>query len=194
MAIFPNKKTPIDAVLSMRAKGLSNTQIIQTLQRDGYSYGDILNALDQADQPTGAPIMAPQDPMNQGFMPAAMNIPQPVQVAPQQDLSSSEDLIEAIIDEKWNELVKDIEKIVDWKNKTENRITGLQQEFADLKSNFDKVHQAVIGKIGEYDKNILEIGSDIKAMEKAFSKVLPVFTDNVNELSRVVDKVKRKKK
>jgi hypothetical protein len=192
MAFLSNKKVPVDQVRGMKSQGYTNTQIIETLQRDGYSYADIIGALDQMDQQTGAPFANAMPKMD---MPAPMSIPQPQQQsAGSYDVGSSEELIEAIIDEKWNELVKDINKIIDWKNKTENKITAMEQKFNDLKENFDKLHEAVIGKIGEYDKNILEVGSEIKAMEKVFSKVLPVFTENVNELSRITSKVKGKRK
>jgi len=199
MAFLGSKKPPVDQVKNMKAQGLSNTQVIESLQRDGYTYADIIGALDQVDKSGGGPTHH-NSGMNTGFSPnpigspAPMSIPQPQPQQPMMnDLGSSEDLIEAIIDEKWNELVKDINKIIDWKNKTENKITSLEQKFNDLKDNFDKLHEAVIGKIGEYDKNILEVGSEIKAMEKVFSKVLPVFTENVNELSRITTRVKKGK-
>ncbi len=104
--------------------------------------------------------------------------------------SQIEEIAEAIIDEKWGELVKNINKIIEWKNATEARINSLDQAFKDLKHEFDKLQTAVVGKVGEYDKNILEVGAEIKAMEKVFQKVLPAFTENVNELSRIVYKVK----
>lgn len=196
MVFLSNKKVPVDQVHNMKQQGYSNTQIIETLQRDGYTYADIIGALDQADQSSGAPLNRPpnQDDSFKPDMPAPMSVPQPQQSSASVDVGSSEDLIEAIIDEKWNELVKDINKIIEWKNKTENKISALEQKFSDLKESFDKLHQAIIGKIGEYDKNILEVGSEIKAMEKVFSKVLPVFTDNVNELSRITSRMKKKKK
>lgn len=105
---------------------------------------------------------------------------------------SSEEYIEAIIDEKWTELEADVQKIVEWKNRSEQRITQLSQQVVDLKDRFEKLHAALIGKIETYDKNILEVGAEIKAMEKVFSKVLPVFTDNVKQLSDITDKMSRK--
>ena len=105
--------------------------------------------------------------------------------------SDAEEMIEAIIDEKWNDMVADINKVISWKESTEARITKLEQQMNDLKDQFDKLHQAVIGKVGEYDQHILEVGAEVKAMEKVFSKVLPVFTDNVAELSRITDTMKR---
>ena len=102
-----------------------------------------------------------------------------------------EELIESVIEEKWEELSKDITKIVEWKNEVETKISKLEQRFESLKDDFDKLHQAIIGKIGEYDKNILEVGAEVKAMEKVFSKVLPLFTENVSELARITQGLKK---
>lgn len=104
--------------------------------------------------------------------------------------ATNEELIEAIIDEKWNELLKDVNKIIEWKNQTETRVTSIEQEIKDMKDQFDKLHQGLLGKIGEYDKHIVDIGTEIQAMEKVFAKVLPVFTQNVSELTRITDDLK----
>ncbi len=120
------------------------------------------------------------------------NIPQ--MQTPMSNGPTNEELIEAIIDEKWNELVKDISKIIEWKNATENRVTSIEQQIKDIQNSFDKLQQGVVGKIGEYDKHILDVGSEIKAMEKVFEKVLPVFTQNVSELTKITDDLKVKLK
>ncbi len=44
---------------------------------------------------------------------------------------------------------------------------------------------------GEYDQNILNVGTEIKVMEKVFQKVLPTLTENVNELSRITKGMKK---
>ncbi|NTV23160.1 MAG: hypothetical protein HGA85_02160, partial [Nanoarchaeota archaeon] len=55
------------------------------------------------------------------------------------------------------------------------------------------LNRAIVSKVNEYDKHILEVGSDVKAMEKVFSKVLPAFAENVNELSRIANTLKEEK-
>ena len=105
--------------------------------------------------------------------------------------TTNEELIEAIIDEKWNELIKDVTTIIEWKNITESKIKLLEQQIDTMKNDFDKLHQAVLGKVGDYDQHILDVGAEIKAMEKVFAKVLPVFTENVSELSRITDDLKK---
>lgn len=124
----------------------------------------------------------PQQPTNQ--MPGQQMPTMPVS---SQDGATNEELIEAIIDEKWNELLKDINKIIEWKTETQNQLVQFEQQIKDMRDEFDKLHQAVVGKVGEYDKHILEVGAEIQAMEKVFSKVLPAFTNNVSELSRITD-------
>ncbi|MCF7798931.1 hypothetical protein K9M74_03435 [Candidatus Woesearchaeota archaeon] len=116
---------------------------------------------------------------------------QPLAGSPQQFQTTNEELIEAIIDEKWNDLVKDINKIIEWKNTADTRLASMDQQIKDLRNEFDKLHQAVIGKVGEYDQHILDVGAELKAMEKVFAKVLPVFTENVSELSRITDTMKQ---
>lgn len=105
-----------------------------------------------------------------------------------------EEMAEAIIDEKWEEMLKNISKIAEWKDKTDSVITKLEQEMKDLKDNFDRLHKAIIGKISEYDRNILNVGTEIKAMEKVFQKILPTFTENVSELSRITKNLNQKAK
>jgi hypothetical protein len=165
----------------MKGQGMSNNQIIQSLQRQGYTSTQIFDAL------SASPAPAP---------PAAYSAPpmQPMRMDPAPGFiagTDNEEVIEAIIDEKWNDLLADINKVIAWKEATDTRIAKMEQQMTDMKESFDKLQAAVIGKVGEYDQHILEVGAEVKAMEKVFSKVLPVFTDNVAELSRVSEQIKR---
>ena len=224
---------PTDKVMMMKRQGLSNNQIIQTLQNDGHDSTAIFDSLNQADlkggvemssqntaKPQEAPADAgPQQPAQAGPMPPPQSGPggppggpmpppqsspgmgqpmgQPMGMGPEPvssgpGLERIEELAEAIIDEKWNEIVKSINKIADWKERTETKITKMEQEMVDLKKNFDQLHKGILGKIGDYDKNLVNISSEIKAMDKVFQKVLPVMTENVNELSRITQDMKKK--
>ncbi|NQU98236.1 hypothetical protein HQ533_02110 [Candidatus Woesearchaeota archaeon] len=210
----PKNETPVNQVLSMRGQGIDNNRIIQTLQRDGYSSSRIFEAMNQADTKPAVSGVEPekveqevtqqvQEPTQQqafsepNYSQDSFRQPQeaPMNIPPYQEKSPEvEELVESIIEEKWSEIVKDINKIVEWKNETEAKLGSLEKDFSSLKEEFDKLHQAVIGKIGEYDKNILNVGAEVKAMEKVFSKVLPVFTEKVNDLSKVADTMKKKTK
>ncbi|MEK6964231.1 MAG: hypothetical protein AABX70_07435 [Nanoarchaeota archaeon] len=184
----PLPPIPIDQVKAMRQQGLDNNQIIQALQRDGYSSAQIFDALSQSEEGAGSTG-------HEDFPNISQNVQDEVIVYPQgqgaqQQGASPEELIESIIDEKWNELLKDITKIVDWKNETEGKMGAMQQELKVLREDMEKLRELILGKVGEYDKNILDVGADVKAMEKVFSKFLPTFAENVSELSRVADTFK----
>jgi hypothetical protein len=206
----------INDIMQMRQQGLSNNQIIQNLQRQGYTNTQIFDAMNQAD--TKMAVEGMQTPMQQvsqsqqhsDMFTQPSNQPQQVMQQPQQtqqtggfqlaprqepeyepDSVKVEELVEVLIEEKWSELVRDVNKIVDWKNKIENRISEIELKLDNLRDNYSDMNKAILGKVNEYDKHILEIGSDLKAMEKVFSKILPKFTENVNELSRIADKVRK---
>ncbi len=211
---------PVDLVLSMKQQGLTNNQIVQNLQRQGYEAHDIFDAMNQADIkggvggiPSGGqypdmpavdnPIQAPQP---QGFQPQpppppAMGAPappplnqaQPAYFNQSSDKERIEEIAESIIDEKWSDLMKSVEKIIAWKEKTESEIAKIHQEFDNLKESFANLQKGILGKVSEYDTHIASVGTEIKALEKVFQKILPTLTENVNELSRITSGMKKKK-
>lgn len=103
----------------------------------------------------------------------------------------NEELIEAIIEEKWQNLLQDLSKLAEWKNTMTQKVTAMDQQVQDLRREFDKVHSVIISKIDDYDKNMSNVGAEVKAMEKVFSKVLPLFTENVAELSKITKELKK---
>ncbi len=184
---------PIDHVLAMRQQGLSNNQIVASLQRAGYPISVINDALSQADVKEGiAPGPAAPQP---GDYPAYLSSyppqGQPLRNVPEDVDERIQEIAEAIIDEKWSSLLESINTIADWKEKTEGRFIKIETQMQELKDNFDRLHEGVIGKISEYDKGIQNIGVEIKALEKVFQKILPGFVENVNELSRITQRVKK---
>ena len=199
MPQFPQQtgSTPIDIVLNLRQQGYDNNQIIQTLQSQGYDSNKIFDAMSQADlmgSADNAPFAAENPyPQSMPDEPEQMQqqMPPPIEANEGMDNEKIEELIESIINEKWDELVKNINKIIEWKKKTEAKVIEIEQQFKELKNDFNNLRQAIIGKVGEYDENILNVGTEIKAMEKVFQKILPTFTENVSELSKIVKGVKK---
>ncbi len=101
-----------------------------------------------------------------------------------------EEISEAIIEEKWQDLMKDFNKLVEWKSSVEQRMSVLEQRFSDMKSAFDNLQKGVIDKVSDYDKSVKDVGSEMKALEQVFQKIIPTLTENVNELSRITKGMK----
>jgi len=209
--------TPINEVLQLRAQGLTNAQIIDFLQREGYNSDQIFDALSQADVKSSLQQSPPLENFNVQN-PMAAEQPQVFQQRIQQSQQQNqqeeeygyggfsqyaqptildsetekiEQIAEAIIDEKWNDLVESINKVIDWKNKMEARIVKIEQQLNDLKQMYSELQKGILEKVGEYDQHILDVGTEIKAMEEVFKKIMPSFTQNVNELSSIVKNLKK---
>ncbi|MBW2981773.1 hypothetical protein KY343_02725 [Candidatus Woesearchaeota archaeon] len=193
---------PTDLVIQMRQQGYSNDQIIQNLQSQGYTSSQVFDALSQADikgavesYPGAAPAgPTPPEAPSAGPTPPAAPMPSAPIPSLEAEKERVEEVAEAIIDEKWEELMKSVDKITTWKETTEAKIIKMDQVIKDLKERFEELHRGILAKIGEYDKGIRDVGSEIKAMEGVFKKVLPSLTENVSELSRITKSIKTKKK
>ncbi len=192
---------PTEQVIQLRQQGMQNNQIIQTLQNQGYNSAQIFDAISQADikgvvgSQEAAPVPAAAQPT--APMPPVPEAP-PIQPAPAPSPEIGreriEEVAESIIDEKWDELMKSVDKIVAWKETVESKMTKIEQSISNLKERFEELHTGILGKIGEYDKGIRDVGAELKAMQGVFKKVLPTFTENVSELSRITKGLKGKKK
>lgn len=174
---------PLGKVMELRSRGTPNNQIIQILQNEGHSSDQIFDAMNQADmhQNVGQGIAEPNIPPERMENPMQMQPQGYGQFEPQQQQNQPAP----------QEYMQHIQQLSNLNEKLSQRIEKLEHEFSSLQQNFDKLHQAIIGKIGEYDQNILNVGTEIKAMEKVFQKILPTFTENVNELSRLTQKLKK---
>ena len=267
-------RVPVDDVVKLRRQGLSNNQIVQALQRNGFQSHQIFDAFNQADLRVPSPLQG----MPQGMQPGMQGMPQraaqrqqfmqpgpqgmagtgqespadlgmppvhpgldemgneasitgpqtadefsglpglgegfgsgeqqpgqePVQFPQQGESFPSqpasyggyetsakiEEISEAIIEEKWQDLMKDFNKLVEWKGSMEQRLAAVEQRFSDLKVGFDNLQRSVVDKVSDYDKSVKDVNTEMKALEQVFQKIIPTMTENVNELSRITKVMK----
>ncbi len=192
------QSTPVDEILRLRQQGLSNSQIIEILQQKGLKTHQIFDALNQADigrtgEPIGGAPYFDDTPMPSPPQDQQAESQPDVQGESQAFEESIEEIAETIIEEKWNELLKDINKIIEWKGTMEANMKALEQRQQDLKQSFESLQKAILSKVNDYDQNITNVSSELKALDKVFQKLLPTFTENVNELSRTVKELKKTK-
>ena len=171
-------------VMNMRSQGLTDNIITEELKNKGFNDGDIHNAL-------GGGGMPPMD--------AA-----PMHEAPAHHMSSSmgspvqgniyervEEIVEGMIDEKWDDLVAEVRKVIDWKQKVEQQQHKVEQDLLKLKEDFKILHQGVLGKLDSYDERMGEVGAELKAVGSVFKDVVPQFVENVKELSSITKGMKK---
>jgi len=102
-------------------------------------------------------------------------------------------LVEEIIDEKWQEVSSSIGDLAQWKSQIGDETESIKQELLRLTERFDRLQAAMVGKVDEYGKNVKDIGTDMKALEQVFGKILEPLTSNIKELNRITERVKKKK-
>lgn len=221
MALFGKPALPLKEVAQLREQGYSDNQVIDELKTKGFSLPQINNALAQAAiaSPEAIPPETPGSEPAPSEAPPGMEAPPsdtpptdspeappgaaPPGAAPPGAPSASfpeelqgriEEITEGLIDEKWDLLIEEVKKIVEWKEKVEAENLHLKNDLTKLKEDFKELHQGVLGKLETYDERMTDVGTELKAVGKVFHDVVPEFVENVKELKSVTKGVKKKKK
>ena len=197
MALFDkNKSAPSDEVMQLRQQGLTDDLIMDELAEKGYSQAQINQALNQDQEADSEEedYVAPEEPA-----PPRMPALDRLNAYSSEPASSGEmgniyerieEIAESMIDEKWDDLIAEVKKIVEWKEKVEEKQAKMISELETLKENFKELHQGVLGKLEDYDTQMRDVGTELKAVGKVFEEVIPTFVDNVKELKDITKKVR----
>ncbi len=211
---------PVEEVLNLKQKGMSKDEIASSLQRDNYSQSQISDAITQADikgSIAGSYPYSEQNSMKQleSMAPSPSQADMEPSIQPDQDYSYPqqdfqpqplmpvsqpgyqeehvEELVESVVNEKWEELTSKIGDIGIWKETTKNELESIKQEILRFEQRLENLQRAVIGKVNDYSKSIQDIGADIKALELVLQKILVPLTTNVKELSKIAETVKKQR-
>jgi uncharacterized protein YhaN len=104
----------------------------------------------------------------------------------EQMMERIQEISEAIIEEKWDELIRNVQKIVKWKDRIETRIDDIENKMAAVEDEVSKIYKSLFSKMEEYDGHIQEFGTDIKAMQQVFRELLPQFVSGVHQMNDVL--------
>lgn len=188
-----NTKIPVSDVLQLRGQGLTDNLIAEELRKRGYGPQQITMALSEADSSGGDP--------NYGNFPSPGNLPPnygnpaaaPASANTTDDalFERIEDTVESMIDEKWDELIGEVKKIVEWKEKVEEKLAKCSDDIEKLKDDFKFLHQGVLGKLDDYDRKMTDVDTELKAVGKVFKDVVPEFVENVKELQSITQNLKK---
>ncbi len=170
--------------LQLRNQGLSDSLIMEELTRRGNSPDQVNAAISQLDV---APTQSYGSYSSYPSAPAASS-----QSIDGNIYERIEEITENIVDEKWDELIAEVKKIIEWKQKIEERQTKMLNELEKLKEDFTILHQGVLGKLDDYDTRMRDVGTELNAVGRVFKDVVPQFVENVKELSSITSSMKKK--
>ena len=176
----------VPEILQLRSQGLTDNLIVQELQGRGYPQQQIEQALYQADAAASSGARAAMPSYSPPRAPAA-----PMSSEDSNIYERIEEIAESIIDEKWDELIAEVKKIIEWKDKIEEKQNKIISDVEKLKEDFSVLHQGVLGRLEEYDGRMRDVGVELKAVGKVFKDVIPEFVENVKELKGITERQKK---
>ncbi len=127
------------------------------------------------------------------FQPVTMPQPQ-MPAEPSISYEDVQALVEEVIDERWKELITKVGDIPQWKSDMSNDTESIKQELLRVEKRFEDLQTAIFGKVKEYGSSMKDLGTEMKAMEKVFEKILEPLTTNIKELERITGQLKGKSK
>lgn len=198
---------PVNQVLDMLRKGLKNEEVSRKLESQGYSLQQISNAMDQANIKQGVERNMPEEPSipdaeipypdqeQEPMQQPAQNYPAQYQMPPAQPAMNYEEIqatVEQIVEEKWKEFMKNVGDINVFKARVGDDMEAVKQEILRTQRRLEDLQNAMLGKVKEYNQSVMDMGSDMKALEQVFSKILEPLTTNVKELSKITESLRKK--
>jgi len=217
---LPNE-APINEVITLQKQGRTIAQVTRELQNKGYSLQEINEAINQASIKSGVggpTVPEPPTPIEnmqesilrpQEMPPAPtpdMPSPQPAPAYPQYQPAMApampaepsityedvQSLVEEVIEEKWKELMTTMGDIPSWRSQVMNDLEAVKQELLRVERRFEEMQSAIFGKVKEYGSSMQDLGSEMKAFEKVFEKIIEPMTTNIKELERITGQLKVK--
>ncbi len=188
----------LSEVKEMQSRGLQDSEIIQKLTERGVSPLEIQQALEQSNIKTAVqgdmqPSLLGQESQEYNPNQQQPEYPQPSQEQPQeaypqyqqysqtqypqyQDYQPASDTIseisEQIVEEKLNQVKKEISKLAEFKTLSIKKLEDLNNRLERIESMLDKIQEGILGRFSEHIQNTQEIKQEMGMMQESFSKAL----------------------
>tara|TARA_Y100000310_G_C20650618_1_gene799214 strand:+ start:749 stop:1384 length:636 start_codon:yes stop_codon:yes gene_type:complete len=198
----------VNEVLELLKQSKSNEEITNSLEQRGFNLQQVSDAISQAKIKMGVEGNMPPSGMEESSSvgddipipdqaPAQQSEPQfeqpQFQQMPQQQgvgYTDMQALVEEVVEEKWREFIKDVGDIAVWKARVADDMEATKQELVRTQRRLEDLQTAVLGKVKDYNQNVLDINREMKALEQVFGKILEPLTANIKDLQKVTEDIK----
>ncbi|MBS3151425.1 hypothetical protein J4443_03550 [Candidatus Woesearchaeota archaeon] len=204
---MPNLQARIN---ELKKAGKPNSEIIENLKKEGHLAQDIYDAMSTNESlyeltpPTPSEEMGSESmdededsyqpmsglPETGNFIPS-QKFPAPSKIPQRQSIEEIEEIAESIISEKIDELSVNINDISLWREKTSSEIEAIKQEILRIRNHMENLQATMLGKVEDYRKSITDVSIEVKTLSKVLEKILQPLTENVKELSRITERLKK---
>src|SRR3989338_3704830 len=128
----------VSEVLNLSSQGLTDNLIAEELKNRGYTLDQVDQALNQAVMYNAPDMGMPPQPMA-----PAMPMPSRSSADDSNIYERIEQITESMIDEKWDELLAEVKKIIEWKEKVEEKQNRMINDLENLKEDFKTLHEEI---------------------------------------------------
>jgi len=195
-------------IMSLKRQGKQNPGIIEDLKKSGYSSQEIYDAMSSQQRNPDSELRPPTPSQEIGsfneseeieeteqnstsdFMPS-QKFPAPQNITGRQQIEDIEEIAESIINEKMDELNISLGEMTIWKERVSTEIDAIKQEILRVRNSFENLQTAMVGRVEDYRKNINDMSIEIKALNKIMEKIIEPLSENVKELSRITERLKK---
>ncbi|MFH0890198.1 MAG: hypothetical protein V1836_03615 [Candidatus Aenigmatarchaeota archaeon] len=212
-------EAPVNKVVSMSNQGLHENDVSSNLKQEGYSEPEIHSAMmtavkegvtQQRQQPAQQqqPEFQAPEPEPTGYdFPVENQEPQPapewepsmpemgtipVALSGTPGATEIEEVVEAVVEEKWKQLEFRIDAIEKRFDAVNERLHDIDLQMRTIKESSHFATGGIEGKIDQYRENIDQIDARIGSIEKAFKETLPSMIESVRSVNDTLQKMGNK--
>lgn len=157
---------------------------------EGYSPNEYVPPQGEAQQPENYMADQSQSYQDNYYAPAPQTYSNQDYYAPQGSVDTEivSEITEQIISEKVGELKKEIGDFASFRNRTQDKVSDIDERLKRIENTIDRIQQAIIEKVGEFGDSTMMIHRDLDNLHGTVSKLMNPLIDNYRELERLKDK------
>ncbi|MDD5191830.1 MAG: hypothetical protein PHH54_04110 [Candidatus Nanoarchaeia archaeon] len=104
---------------------------------------------------------------------------------PGSDMETVNEIADQIVEEKTAQLKKQMDFFTKFKEDIGLEIEKINERLLRIENTLNELQMAIIGKIGEYGRDIKNISKEMHATQDSFSKILNPLTDNIRQMQGI---------
>ena len=104
---------------------------------------------------------------------------------PSTDTETMTDIAQQAVDEKLEKVNKQIQNLEKIKTEIKGRILDIDSRLTRIEKTIDLLQTSILGKIGEYWKNVSDLKDEMQATQESFSKILDPLAEQMNKIRTI---------
>ena len=171
----------LESIQQLRGEGLDDEIILEHLSKQGYPEWQVKAALSELDLPEEPEeeVTYPQEEYAEDYSEEPV---QPETSPTDIYREKAEEIIESMIDEKWDDLIKEVRNIVDFKEKVEARQQKNVQELNELQNKFTVMEQKINAELSDHEVRMRQFLKLLRGVKAVCSDVIPEVIEDVQEI------------